>query len=95
MIKKWNSLGTLFNSKIIPFFNNSLRPLDQVFYADYSGKLLHNFSIVNSRINENFQIKSITPLLSPELISFATHIPSKLKFNKKLNQGKVLTSKFT
>ena len=88
--KKIGFSWDFIHSQILPFFNNPLEPLEQIFYADYSGKLLHNFSIINSKINENFQIKSITPLLNPELISFATHIPSKLKFDKKSNQGKLL-----
>ena len=82
----WDSIY----SQIIPFFENSLEPLNQVFYADYSGKLLHNFSIINPLINKHFQLQSITPLLSPEMISFATHVPSKLKFNQESNQGKLL-----
>jgi len=81
----WKSINSIFE----PFFNNSLSPLNQVFLADYNGKLLYNFSIIGSKINQFFNIKGITPLLNPELISYTSHLDPKLKYNSLKNMGKL------
>ena len=49
----WKSINSIFE----PFFNNSLSPLNQVFLADYNGKLLYNFSIIGNKINKFFNLK--------------------------------------
>nr|AIF22076.1 asparagine synthase (glutamine-hydrolyzing) (asnB, ASNS) [uncultured marine thaumarchaeote SAT1000_07_E05] len=59
---------------LLPYFDNSLPSLDQVFLADYNGKLLYNFSPVNTRILNHFRVEGISPLLSDLIISFATRI---------------------
>ena len=79
--------------QLLPYFDNLLSPLDQVFLADYNGKLLYNFSPINSMIQNHFGITSITPLLSIELISYATHIPNNLKYDAERNIGKILLRK--
>ena len=76
--------------RLIPYFDNPLSPIDQVFLADYNGKLLYNFSPINTRIQNYFGITSIAPLLSPEIISYATHIPNNLKYDTKRDIGKLL-----
>ena len=81
----WNSIYSIFQ----PFFNNSLSPLNQVFLADYNGKLLYNFSIIGNKINKFFNIKAITPILEPELISYASHLSPELKYNVHENMGKL------
>lgn len=81
----WNVIYSIFE----PFFNNSLSLLNQVFLADYNGKLLYNFSIISTRINNYFNLESITPLLSPEIISYATHLSPELKYNVAKNIGKI------
>jgi asparagine synthase (glutamine-hydrolysing) len=81
----WNSIHSIFQ----PFFNNSLSPLNQVFLADYNGKLLYNFSIIGNKINKFFNIKAITPILEPELISYASHLSPELKYNAHENMGKL------
>lgn len=81
------------HGQLLPYFDNSLNPLDQVFLADYNGKLLYNFSPLNTMIQNHFGITSITPLLSPELISYATHIPNNLKYDPERNIGKILLRK--
>ena len=75
--------------KLKPYFDNSLHPLDQVFLADYNGKLLHNFSLVNKKITNHFNLKSVTPLLSNELIHKSMKIPISQKYNSSLNIGKI------
>ena len=46
----WN---TIYNS-LLPYFDNPLSRLDQVFLADYNGKLLYNFNPVNTSIAKKF-----------------------------------------
>jgi asparagine synthase (glutamine-hydrolysing) len=81
----WKSINSIFE----PFFNNSLSPLNQVFLADYNGKLLYNFSIIGNKINKFFNLKPVTPILNSKLILYASHIPSELKYNSVKNLGKI------
>jgi len=70
-------------------FNNNLSSLDQVFLADYNGKLMNNFSPINNKINDYFELTSITPLLSSELISYATTLDPNQKYSSTKNIGKL------
>jgi asparagine synthase (glutamine-hydrolysing) len=81
----WKSINSIFK----PFFNNSLSPINQVFLADYNGKLLYNFSIIGNKINNFFNLKSVTPILNPNLISYASQIDPELKYNSLKNIGKI------
>ena len=81
----WNEIY----SKLIPYFDNSLSPLDQVFLADINGKLLYNWTPLNSRFHKHFDLQATSPLLSNELITFATHLDNSLKYNQKENIGKL------
>jgi asparagine synthase (glutamine-hydrolysing) len=80
----WNSIY----SNILPYFQNNLNELDQLFLADYNGKLLYNFSIINPKFHNHFNIKSITPLLSNELIYYSTKIKHDQKYDSIKNIGK-------
>ena len=81
----WNDIY----SSLLPYFDNSLSLLDQVFLADYNGKLLYNFSLNNQKISNYFNLESITPILEPDLISYATHLSHICKYDPKLNIGKL------
>ena len=74
---------------LLPYFDNSLPFLEQVFLADYNGKLLYNFNPVNTRILNHFGVEGISPLLSDNIISFATHIPNIQKYDQVKNLGKL------
>ena len=74
--EKANFSWSKIYSILLPYFDNPLPLLEQVFLADYNGKLLYNFAPVNSRINQYFEISSITPILSKKMISYATHLSS-------------------
>ena len=76
-------------SSLLPYFDNSLSILDQVFLADYNGKLLYNFSPNNQKISNYLKLESITPILDPDLISYTTHLPNTYKYNSKSNIGKL------
>ena len=82
----WEEIYDILDS----YFDNPLNPLEQVFLADFNGKLRHNFSIVNTAINKHFGIKTITPLLSHKMISYAAHIPLDMKYDKQNNVGKII-----
>ena len=81
----WKSINSIF----MPFFNNSLSPLNQVFLADYNGKLLYNFSIIGNKINQFFNLKPVAPILDPELISYASHLSPESKYDLNENKGKL------
>jgi asparagine synthase (glutamine-hydrolysing) len=76
-------------SKIIPYFDNALSPLDQVFLADINGKLLYNWIPLNSSFHKFFNLKSITPILSKELMKYAPHLKNSIKYNGNNNIGKI------
>jgi len=82
----WTGIHNLLK----PYFDNSLEPLAQVFLADFNGKLLYNWIPLYSKINDHFKVKQISPLLSEEMISFATHISPNLKYDIKNNTGKLI-----
>ena len=76
-------------SKIIPYFDNSLSPLDQIFLADINGKLLYNWIPLNDSFHKFFKIKPIVPILSKDLMEYAPHLKNSIKYNKKSNIGKL------
>lgn len=88
--KKMNFNWELIHQLLEPYFNNQLSPLEQVFLADYNGKLLHNFSPINYYLSNYFQIDSFSPLLSSELISYSMKIPIEEKYDQKNNLGKLI-----
>jgi asparagine synthase (glutamine-hydrolysing) len=81
----WKSINSIFK----PFFDNSLSPLNQVFLADYNGKLLYNFSIIGNKINQFFNLKPVTPILNSDLITYASQIHPDLKYDSLNNVGKI------
>ena len=81
----WNSLY----SSLLSFFDNSLARLDQVYLADYNGKLLYNFNPINSRIVNHFEMNQLSPILNNELIANAPHIPSNYKYDLEHGIGKL------
>jgi len=82
---KWENIYKL----LLPYFENTLPLLEQVFLADYNGKLLYNFSIVSKSINQFYNLSSVTPLLNDELISYGTHLSTNKKYDHKSNIGKI------
>ena len=81
----WNTIYDL----LLPYFDNALSRLDQVFLADYNGKLLYNFNPVNTSIAKSFDIKLLTPLLNNNLISYGLTIPNQFKYDSTQNIGKL------
>ena len=74
---------------LIDYFDNTLSPIEQVFLADYNGKLLYNFNPINTKILNHFSVKPISPLLSDDMVSYALGIPSQYKYDQTKNIGKI------
>jgi len=85
----WESIYKL----LLPYFDNKLSRLDQVLLADYNGKLLYNFSLVNSSLHDSFEVQSVAPLLSQKLISYIIPFSHQFKYDTKNNVGKLLLRK--
>ena len=81
----WNSIYSM----LLPFFDNNLSRLEQVYLADYNGKLLYNFNPINSRITDHFKINQLAPLLNNELLATAPHMPTKYKYDVDNEIGKL------
>ena len=81
----WDSIYSVLS----PFFDNNLSRLDQVYLADYNGKLLYNFNPINSRITDHFKINQLAPLLNNELLATAPHMPTKYKYDVDNEIGKL------
>ena len=82
----WNHIYKQF----LPYFDNSLSQLSQVFLADFNGKILYNWIPLNTSFHNYFGVKPVTPLLSKETIYDTTHLPINLKYNSKTDTGKLL-----
>ena len=81
---------SLVYDQLRQYFDNNLPLLDQVLLADYNGKLLYNFLPVNTALHHYFGLKSITPILSKEMVSYVTHIPNSQKYVRSTDTGKIL-----
>jgi asparagine synthase (glutamine-hydrolysing) len=91
--KKANFSWKRIYNQLVPYFNNSLPLLNQVFLADFNGKLLYNWLPNGTRICKHFKLKPIIPILSTKLMSLATHIPLKQKYDEKNSTGKIILQK--
>ena len=78
------------HNQLLPYFDNSLHPLSQVFLADFNGKLLYNWIPLNTAFHRHFRVKPVTPILSRNVISFATNVTIHLKYDQKRNTGKLI-----
>lgn len=81
----WDAIYTILSS----YFDNPLPAINQIFLADFNGKLLYNWIPLNKSIHEFFGVESITPILSQEMISYATHLSNKIKYDETKNIGKI------
>jgi len=74
---------------LLPYFDNDLSRLDQVFLADYNGKLLYNFNPINSNIIKRFDMELLTPILNDELLSIGPHLKQSEKYDPINDLGKL------
>ena len=87
--KKCNFSWNKIYEKFLSYFDNNLSRINQVYLADYNGKLLYNFNPINTRIIQHFDMDLLTPILNDELLSSAPHIPTEKKYDEKNNIGKL------
>ena len=88
--RKLNFVWDDIFSRLKPYFDNPLDSLNQVFLADFNGKLLYNMSPIYNKFHNHFDLDYLAPILSDELIAFATHIPIQQKYDSTTNSGKLL-----
>ena len=81
----WDSIYNL----LLPYFDNNLSRLEQVFLADYNGKLLYNFNPTNTQIIKKFNMELFTPLLNDQLLESAPHMNKSLKYDVINDVGKL------
>jgi len=71
------------------FFDNNLSPLDQVFLADFNGKLLQEWIPADKSYERYLNLNIFSIFLSDEFIELATHIPWQKKYDKTTGLGKL------
>ena len=50
---------------LLLYFDNNLPRLEQVYLADYNGKLLYNFNQINARLADYFKMNSfLKPIIA-------------------------------
>ena len=81
----WDSIYSLLR----PYFDNDLDPLDQVFMADYHGKLMYDFVPTNKKFFDHFNLIGIAPLLDKSIIDMSFKMPPSLKYDRVANKGKI------
>lgn len=81
----WSSIYSLLRV----YFDNDLDPLDQVFLADYNGKLIYDFVPSNDKFFKHFSITGLSPLLDSRIIEMSFKIPPSAKFDSRTNMGKI------
>ena len=72
-----------------PYFDNSLEPLDQVFLADFNGKLLYDWIPSNLKFGKHLDIDINSVFLNPEMIEFTSGLPWHIKYDYATNIGKL------
>lgn len=77
------------NSLLKRHFDNSIAPLDQVFLADYDGKLLYDWIPANAAFAKALDAKITSLFLSRKMTNFATHLPWQKKYCLKTATGKL------
>jgi len=81
----WSSIYSLLRT----YFDNDLDPLDQVFLADYNGKLIYDFVPTNYKLFNYLGVTGISPILDNKIIDMSLRIAPLVKFNKESNMGKI------
>jgi len=81
----WSSIYSILRV----YFDNDLNPLDQVFLADYSGKLIYDFVPTNDKFFNYFGVTGLSPILDDKIIDMSFRIPPSIKFSKESNMGKI------
>lgn len=81
----WNDIYRLLR----PYFDNDLSLLDQVFLADFNGKLLHDWLPTNKAFEKALDAKIESIFLTEQMVRFATHVPWQAKYDPASAIGKI------
>lgn len=81
----WEKIYQLFR----PYFSNELEPLNQVFLADFNGKLIYDWLPTNIAFGDFLKIRIESIFLTNAMIDFATHTPPDNKYDQKTKIGKI------
>jgi asparagine synthase (glutamine-hydrolysing) len=81
----WNRVYENFK----PYFDNELHPINQLFLADFNGKLLHDWIPSNDKFGQHLKLEIHSLFLNPKMISFSTKLPWWLKYDSKDDVGKL------
>lgn len=81
----WQEIYSLFKS----YFDNDLNPLDQVFLADFNGKLLYDWLPTNIAFSNFLKVSIESIFLTNNMIAFATHVPWQKKYDPQTQTGKI------
>lgn len=87
----WSKIYQYFK----PYFKNKLEPLNQVMLADFNGKLIHDFIPLGKTIAKHYDLKSFSPFLNNNVISYGLKLPISQKYNSKTKQGKLVLQKIS
>ncbi len=71
------------------YFQNELNPLDQVFLADFNGKLLFDWLPTNQAFAKHLGIQIWSLFLNDKMIKFAFEIPCSKKYDISTQMGKL------
>jgi asparagine synthase (glutamine-hydrolysing) len=72
-----------------PHFDNGLEPLEQVFLADFNGKLLYDWMPANRAFEKLLGMEIRSVFLTQAMTRFATHVPWQLKYDPATGVGKL------
>lgn len=83
---RWESIHEYFK----PYFENKLKPLQQVMLADFNGKLLHDFIPASKSICEYYGLIPASIFLDSEVIKFGMALNVNEKYNNMIKKGKLI-----
>jgi len=72
-----------------PYFDGNLHPLNQLFLADFNGKLLHDWIPTNDSFGKYLGLEIDSLFLNPKIIVLAASLPWHCKYNCEKNIGKL------
>lgn len=87
----WNKILKYFK----PYFNNELNLLNQVIFADYNGKLIHDFIPLGKSIEKYYGLNSFSPFQQHEVVELGMNLPISQKFDNKTKRGKLVLRKIS
>jgi len=76
----------MIKDQILHYFANPLGPLNQIFMADFNGKLVHNFLYKSYSFGQMYQIDMLVPYLDANIMEYAMHLEPELKVAGEIGQ---------